>query len=432
MRAVLSAAASAAAVLGAAAGALAGDIHVPGDFRTIAEAAAAAAPGDRVVVARGTHRGSFSVRNPGIEIAAPDGARLRTRRARGSDDTPVALWVQADGVTLRGLTFENACLDIAAAGTVVVDCTFRRRGSRRDGANSLLAHGDRTAIEDTLFVLSGSRRNGATAIFAEGTGTTATGLEITGSVRWERGIVSRGDGAVVADNVIRAEEAAGVVVVGDEGLVSGNFVEGGFVRVDGDGATIEGNAVVESPFDAPGVWVDGDGNRIEDNTVEFGVDTGIVVRGDGNEVRGNAVRHNGSFRDAMALGHGIVVRGSGNRLFSNLVEGSLADGIRILGNDAWTPSGGTWMRIPLGPGNSVEGSAATDVGLCGLGNWTLWTAVTGCAFTGSSLDVVNGGTFEVFTGNEFDTGGPEFGGTGGGADLPDFGSPVDDWTNLSD
>ena len=112
------------AVLALVSPALAADITVPGDFQNLQDALDAARPGDRVLVQRGTHRGTFRVEIDGVEVEAHPEARFIVDR--GGEKTFVAFRVSGYGATLRGLRVHRGGVVVTGDRVTVEDCEFRR------------------------------------------------------------------------------------------------------------------------------------------------------------------------------------------------------------------------------------------------------------------------------------------------------------------
>src|SRR5688572_9710602 len=208
----------------------------------------AASPGDRIVLARGTYRGELLILTPGLEIVAPDGARLRGPKRRQRGGTPVGLWVHADGVTLRGLTFDRTCVEVVADDVTLTDCTFRRRAIRDDNRSSLFVRGDRATIDGALLIRSGRWGTGAAGIGIWGREAVVSGVVAAGTGSWMWAIDVWGDRGRVADNVVSASGGTGILMEGVGGLVLDNFLDGAFLDVGGVDSVVAGNRVINTGF----------------------------------------------------------------------------------------------------------------------------------------------------------------------------------------
>jgi len=395
------------------------DILVPGDFRDLQEALDSARPGDTVLLGRGTFRGPFTLATDRVTIVGEEGTRILGPGLRRDDDrVPPALVVAADGVSVQGVSFLRGGVEVAGDDAALRDCSFRRIASRRREAFAVLIEGDRADLEGGEVLLGGRLPMNSTGVFVNGEDASISGVGLTGSPHCLPIQVS-GDGARVEGNTIATLGVNGIILNGAEGTVADNTMQGALLDVWGDGNAVTGNVSTGVPFGMPSILVQGDGNVLEDNEARYGGDTGVVVVGEGNLLRRNTVANNGTIQDGARLGHGFVVRGSGNRLEGNSVLGCVGEGFRVVENLRWNWDAWCWEP---GPGNEVVGCSGTGAGTCGLGNWTTGTDVTGSTFTDNGVDVVDGGGFDQFEGNTYDTGGPGFQGSGNGNDTPDFGT----------
>lgn len=432
MRGLLALAVAIPAVAAASTAARADEIRVDGGMRDLQAVLRDARPGDTVIVAKGTYRGDILVDTPGITIVGEEGARIRARRERRYLAT--ALHIRANDVTVRGLTFQRGEALVRGDGARIEDCTFQHAVIPGNGASTISAAAEGATITGNRFVLSGRARDSQVdGIYVAGDGATVSGNSFEGSAPWFSAANIFSEGATVVGNAVQGSGDRGIRVIGNGAMVAGNVLNGATLEVRGDATLVADNESTGAPFGRPAIVVAGNGADVAGNDSRFGADTGLIVVGDGNLVRENSIRFHGSLLDGARAGHGIVVRGSDNSLESNEVEDCLGEGFRVVGNDTASAvdpdtglvagDGGSSVEpLPLGPGNTVRDCSCTGAGTCGIGNWTLGTTVTDSAFTGNGVDVVDGGGFDRFDGNTWNTGGPGFTGTGNGAFTPDFGT----------
>jgi hypothetical protein len=406
-----------AVLVAVAAAAQARDIHLPGDFRDLQEALAAAESGDRVLLDRGTYRGNFTLRADGVEIVGAPGARIVAAR-KGP-----ALAAVGDDLAVRGLLFRKGGLRIAGNRVLVEGCTFERIRDRDPDRNDvpLDARGIQVSLRGNAVL---GTAEGWSGILVNGGQARVTGNRVDGR-RLGIAVNVAGDSVQVEGNDVTTEPGrGGIALRGEGGRVLSNRVDGSDIGVTGSGNTVEGNEVSGAGLGRASISVAGSLNVLRGNAVEGGLDTGILVRGNSNLLRGNRVVGIGSVVEGRPVGHGFVARGSGNRLLENTVDGCVAEAFRVVGNQretwTWDPVNGNSFSIaPMGPGNEILACTGTGAGTCGLGNWTIGTSVTGSTFTGNGVDVVDGAGFEAFEGNTYGTGGPGFAGSGGGQEATD-------------
>src|SRR5262245_40874692 len=116
-----------------AAPALAEDRHVPSPvYPTIAAAAAAAQPGDRIVVAPGSYREHVTSAATGLSFV---GRRAIWDAPLVTGDTGACLTAPGAGTVVQGFTFLAGdqgppCVDLAGDDCRVVKCTLRGTDSR--------------------------------------------------------------------------------------------------------------------------------------------------------------------------------------------------------------------------------------------------------------------------------------------------------------
>jgi hypothetical protein len=414
MRAIATAVSTLFAVLAAAAVARADDIHVPGDFGNLQRALTSANPGDRILLDARTFRGSFQVETDGVEIVGQPGTRILGRRHTSRrDERNFGLRVEADGVVVRGISFE-------------------RRGLKAEGMN--------TRVEGCRFTGTIPEGRGGTILDVYGAGSVVTGNEVVAAPGLEYALEVRGEACVVTDNRVEGpvEEAGiltagnGVLVDGNEisldpvgetdiprldlprgidsfsvgGTVSANRVRGTGIRVHFADHLVEGNTVEDAPLGVASIFLRGDAGVVRGNRVLRGEDTGVLVVGDANRIEDNSVQDNGCVLGVFGqtrFGHGFISRGTGNVLEDNRAEYCVGEAFRVVG----------------ARDTSIVRCTGTGAGTCGLGNWAPSTSVTDSVFTDNGVDVVDGGGFGTFDGNTWETGGPGYVGSGNGATAPD-------------
>lgn len=343
--------------------------------------------------------------------------------------------VTGDRVTVRGLAFQGAGIDVFSDGVRVEDCTFQRFPKGGAGEAVIQAGGDDLVVSGNDL---GGTCVGDFGIRVIGDRGRVTENRVAGRLS-RAGISVRGEGCTVEGNGVEVPPGTpGIEVEGGAAVVLGNRVAGADLRVYGDGARIEGNTVADAVLGQASFLLVGSGGVLREDAVTGGQDTGFLVVGDGNAVEDCSVEGNGSVLDGTRVGHGFVVRGSGNLLARDTATGCASQAFRIVGNGDMglveDPFTGAWdlRAVPLGPGNRIQDCTGTGAGTCGLGNGTLGTVVTGCVFTGNGIDVIAVLDFEEFAGNTWTTGGPSYRGTGeitdnhdlSGSDLPGQGPAI--------
>ncbi len=408
---------------------LARDIEVPREFARLQDALDAARPGDRVLILKRRVRGYYEVATDGVEVVGQErGTRLVAPGARRGQRA--ALSVQGDGVTVRGIDFVRGGLDASGDGLVVEDCTFSRVGPGVRGA-ALLVFSDSATVRDVDVDLSGDRRSDPFGIYITGDGTVVENCNVVADSGAQPLHLEGDDARVEGCSFSRPSGEIAGLVLGDDAIVRGNLVEGSAFSVLSDGSLVDGNTFRDCDFGSPALFLRGDGNEVLGNSVLRAADSGIVVYGDANLLRDNTVTDAGSDVRGVGLGNGFVVRGTANLLEGNVATRARGEGFRITGNTD-IEANGNGIFLPgagataLGPGNCLVSCTGVGSGRCGLGNWTLGTAVTDSTFSGNGADVVDTGGFDTFTGNTWGTGGPGWAGDGSGVMAPDWGDTTFD------
>jgi len=426
MRIAIGAVTAVVVLVASTAAARADDLHVPRDFRRLQAALDAAKPGDRVLVDRGAWKGTFEIRTSGIEVVAGPKARLVAAASRAGFWRPV-LDIRADDVAIRGFTVQKGWITAEGDGIVIEGNTFKRFANADSYGGFLRIDGDRAVVASNT-ILRDSRTPVGISVW--GNDATVVGNRIESRLMEEAIHVLGDAGTVESNEVVMTAEGTGIRVGPGPGhTVTGNTVSGAPLLVFGDGSVVRGNTVRDAGLGQASILADGNDMAILDNGSADGLDTGLLVRGDGNLVQENDVSGVGTAMTGETVGHGIVVRGSANLLVSDVVEGCCGEAFRVVGNDrtelVMDPDTGAWFwkRSCLGPGNDVVACIGTGAGTCGLGNWTLGTGVTDSVFVDNGVDVVSGEDFDVFDGNTWQSGGPDFEGTGQGRFTDDTWTP---------
>jgi hypothetical protein len=403
------------ALLAAASAASAEDLGVPEQYPDLSYALEAAGPGDRILLARGAYYGPYVIDKPGVEIVGRPGARIIGYVPDSGDGPSLrGLKVDADGVVLRGITFEKTTVVVVGDGVTVEDCRFRRIGSDM-GSVVLNVHGDRAVVRGNVILRPG-RWVGGIAISGADAVVSGNAVDVG---RSSASISVSGLRSVVEGNRVTGRGGASdLQVVSAGATVAANSVRWIRLQVIGDGNLVEGNQARGTLLGTASFEVRGGSNLVRGNTASRCEDTAFIVEGNDNRVEGNVADRVGSRIRGIGVGHGFVVRGSGNELEGDVVLGCGGEAFRVAGNDHWSygqdPSTGlyAWARVSRGTGNRIAGCRGLGAGTCGLGNWTLDTAVTGSTFLDNGTDVVDCGGFAAFDRNRWETGGPGFEGTG--------------------
>lgn len=332
--------------------AMADTLTVPGDFPTISAAAAAAAPGDTIVVAKQAD-GSY-VENV---VLATDDVTLTTANAEiDPQASGTALTITGDRVTVRGFTIRNSINfgiavtgdDVSIMSVTVVSCFGTGISILADGAN-----------------VSGCRVRHCT-----GSGIEYGSNGVLGSGTFER-------------NILELNTDSGMLLSGDRLKVNGNAItnnggdgililNGGFLAPDP--STLMGNTVMSNNRNGIMVLDPGAGtmtlfgNQIHQNGrngIEVNLGAGVNVQRNfvsnnsragillvdtasasvvGNNVRSNArhgveVTNNGPGGHLIARNYtfyngrdGLHVQGSGNAMVDNFTFDNLGDGVDVVGD----------------------------------------------------------------------------------------------------
>jgi hypothetical protein len=326
MRAIL----AAVAVLVLAASASAKTLKVPRQYPTIQDAVDAAAPGDTILVSKGTYSGTVHVNTPGLRLVGKK-AILDGNVAGVSVD---GLLVDGNDVTVQGFEFRN-------------------------GNRQVVAIADRTTVSRCVF-----RGAGDQAVLVLGEWTVVTGCRVDGV--WGYGIRAVGNSASVTRNTVRGGANGGIVIDGEDALVDRNLVTryqmNGIVSY-GPRATVTRNRVTFC--NAPGIVHAGDDGLLASNTVENALGYGIVATGDRLTVEGNSARacqtgmylagddlHLRSNESTGTTGDGFVVEGDGFEATDNVARGTGGSGFCLRNA---TSSGGGLVKGNLAQDSSRSG-----------------------------------------------------------------------------
>lgn len=415
---------------------------------TIRAAVAAAQPGDRIVVNRGTYVEDVTLDKADVTISGRGGVVWY-----GTSKFSAALTIapEAERATVSGITFRGrrAGIRIEGPDATVSRCLFRVGGGGVDlvstGAGAKLlrlkvyacgdavsGQADRVTIDrmdvsfvssdcvyvdgDDVVVTNSSFRSSADDYAIDVSGNRARIQRNRGRSLWNSLVHVRGDDALVEDNdasgivsdngyyvqgkraVLRGNRAVGcasdgIQVQGDDAVVERNVID----TVGDDGIDVRGtrfrvsrNRVSEAVDPSAGIYVSTSGTMetpegiVEENVVTGSGYDGIEVNGAGVTVRRNQVSDCGR--------SGIVLYGSGHVLDSNTVLGC--------GNSGYiVQSSGTTLTKCVSKNAGDNGflvvasnvtlTACTGTGSAaeGLESNAANVTFTGCTFLGNRLDV---------------------------------------------
>jgi hypothetical protein len=258
--------------------ALAADLRVPQDHATIAEAVAAASPGDSIVIAPGTYFERLDVTKDGLRFTGK-GVVLDGLHPDGS--TGAILTVTGQGTILEGITFANGLDQVSLQGddAVLLRCTFR------------------DCVDDAVSITG----NGAVLERCRFLGAGDSGIEVSGS------------GARISACRMTLIGSQGIEVFGDDALIERctvlNSEEGPAIRVAGNRAAVLACRVVL--VDNGGIVIEGDDARVEDCLVASSDESGVVVEGNAPTILRNRFL-------TISEGRGVEVSGG----TGGLIEGN--------------------------------------------------------------------------------------------------------------
>jgi parallel beta-helix repeat protein len=409
MRRRLRAAAAAAAIAALPAAALAKDLKVPSStYPTITAAAAAAADGDRILVASGVYAEHVVLTANRVELKGV-GAIWDGHIGPVSGN---CLTIEGTDCTVSGFVFRNGNLHVVANGdrTSILRCTSRGASGDAFQFNSSL-----DARVDHCRIVSGAERGiGAgdshrivvSKNVIRATDRSAVELEECDDVRVEKNTVSgvQDDDAVVVDgpradvvsNRVFTTGRRGIVVDGDDALVERNHVSNTSddgITVSGDRAAIRNNAVSHGTDDSTGINYSGGlaaATTIERNVVADMTENGIRVSANGVTVRSNNVARCGVESDAS-----IEISGSGNTVESNRVDEADVDGILITGDNNTVRNCIVTVSyedgvVVFGDANTFSGLKVTGCDGEGFENQGTNTRLTDSTLLGNRLDLARG------------------------------------------
>jgi parallel beta-helix repeat protein len=270
--------------------------------------------------------------------------------------------------------------------------------------------------------------------------------------------INGGDGVVVTNNWIKAIDGNGIIVYPESEeaynpIITNNWIEGARfagIRVDlydysgngnatirnntvkytmGEGLAVNGreltSGVIEKNhisfalYDAEGMVIKADNMTIQSNVIEYSSQDGLLCTGDYNTISGNTVRFCGS--ESREHEPGISIDGSYNTIEKNTVSKNSFDGIRNFGGDNNTYSenivsqnGMSGICITNSGGNQSENnSIVTNIIESNHGEGinisagAVGTIISNNTLSRNKTDICNEGTGSTFSGNIYDTGGPD-------------------------
>lgn len=315
------------------------------EYTTIQEAVDAAAPGDTVLVARGTYTEQVTVpaEKDGLTLRSQNPLMAIIQAPDAITGEPAVVTVDgAEDVTLRGFTITGPAVEansltygvaITAGGSATVWGNFitRIRNNPLDGVQTGIGVFVDGADATTSAVIRDNTitdyQKGGIVVFGSNGSATVTRNTIVGvgptDVIAQNGIqVSDGADAVVTRNTISGNvylgedavgtgilvDTAGQVQVTDNKLTSNQV---GLLVQTTDLITVVGNRVTNNSLDGIDL-LDVNGGLVADNRVENnGVDGVVLSDANGVLVIGNTIRRNG--QDGLVLTDGSAL----NLVFGN-------------------------------------------------------------------------------------------------------------------
>jgi parallel beta-helix repeat protein len=382
---------AAVAALLLAAAARAGVLHVPGEFPTVADAVAAAQPGDEILIASGTYAETvvldglidLVLRGQGQAVLAGGSAldaaltiqnctnvtveRLSLQNALGRG----AFAVDSTGITLRQVKVEGGTTDGILAGEISSLLLDRCRvtGVEGIGIDLQLAVNctvNRCTVEDTsgtgieLSDVDGATLERCRVVHAGqhglNLGQSAPVQHCTASknVVIEAGIEAlriNGTDCVAIDNRL---QDAGIGGLGVEGTSDGVLLDGNRVIGGGSGVLIDAanvllrNSRVLHPAGTGVEWQSGPGVVQDVVVVKPGSDAFDVGGNDGGTLLGCRAVHPGH--------DGFILQCDGLQIVGNLSSGAAAVGFHVSGDDN------------VFTDNAAHGSGEGDLADSGSGN----------------------------------------------------------------
>jgi F-box protein 11 len=281
-----------------------------GDFTTLADAVAAARPGDRVLVRPGSYDGPIKIDTPLEVVGEGPADEIVVMAEKGGVLVVTASHGSVRGLTLRatGEPREASVVDVRAGRLVLDGCDISGGATGVTIRAYAEPHIRRCRIHHTSG--HGIRVLGAGAgVFEDN--------EITGSGRSNISVTSGGN-PTVRGNRITASEHSGVWVGDDgRGVFEDNDIAGNSwsnVSVGSGGRpTVRGNRITASEHEGVHVWNNGAG-LFEDN-----------------DIAGNTLSN-------------VAVESGGNPTFrNNRITGSQQQGVHVYGDGAGVFEGNTVM-----------------------------------------------------------------------------------------
>lgn len=435
-------------------------------YATIADAVAAAQPGDRVVISRGRYLERVTVTTPRIQIVAKAGVVWFP----GAVNTPCLTFEDpAEDSSVTGVTFRGRGdgVVIDTRRVTVQKCTFRASStgvsSLGDGTRVLRSKFQTcwTAVDvrasDAVIDQVVVNHSSSNCVSVSGDGAVVTRSVARGSAddnafdmagdrvrvedcrafaTWNSCVFVRGDDAVIrrctATDIV---SDSGFIVLGARALVEGCTADGCSrygVQVTGADARVVGNRISNCGDD--GVRIDGASFEVRGNRVADLADgSGVFVNDGAASGAKPAVVADNDLRDCSS--NGIEIYGDGIRVTGNSIRDVLQRGIQVYGtnhvieDDDVVTTGYHGIDVE-GAGAVVRRCRVTDAGQDGVRIGATGALVEACTVSDSAVDGLDvraeGTTFRScrFTANRQDvaTVSPQFLADGGG-NLFDTGGP---------
>nr|MBP7634706.1 right-handed parallel beta-helix repeat-containing protein [Candidatus Ozemobacteraceae bacterium] len=278
----------------------------PGGFKTIAEAVAAAAPGQTIRVKPGTYKGSCVI-DKNVTILG-DGSRASVILESGSG--PV--------LTLSG-TATVSGLTISFTGSSQTDAVKITAGS--------------PTVKSC----------------------TVTSTAAAAAPSWSGCIAVDGGSPKIVGNVTNGSRGMGILARGGRPHISGNTCSGcavyGAWFTDGAGGTFEGNTISRSGKTGLGIK-SGASPAVRNNTISNNKENGILVyQGGAGTIQGNTLSDNG------VSGVYVGMAGKAELIADNRITGNRWYGIHVTGNGSTAVIGSNTLSE-----NAKGGEKADDGG----------------------------------------------------------------------
>ncbi len=278
----------------------------PGGFKSLAEAVAAATPGQTIRVKPGTYKGSCVV-DKNVTILG-DGSRASVILESGSG-TVLTL---SGTATVSGLT-------IAFTGTSQTDAVKITGGS--------------PTVKNC----------------------TVTSTAAAAAPSWSACIAVDGGSPKIIGNVTNGSRGMGILARGGRPQISGNTCSGctyyGAWFTDGAGGTFEGNTITRSGKTGLGIK-SGASPAVRNNTISNNKENGILVyQGGAGTIQGNTLSDNG------VSGVYVGMAGKAELIADNRISGNRWYGIHVTGNGSTAVIGSNALS-----GNAKGGEKADEGG----------------------------------------------------------------------